>query len=75
MVLPAQSPFSYMEEKLKTTKIITANNTRDKALLEKFPLNTQTRTDHPSRKNAGVDMQICTDYCTKVGAYTILPGS
>jgi len=41
-----------VEEKLKTTEIITVNNIPDKALLVKSPLNTHTPNDHPSRKDA-----------------------
>jgi len=64
-------------------KIITTNNTLDKALLVKFTLNTDTLSDHPSQKNVGLHAQICTKYCSKafgggplgVGELTTLPQS
>jgi len=31
------NPLSYMEDKLKTTKIIIANNTADKRIVSKIP--------------------------------------
>jgi len=34
------NPLNYMEKKLRTTKIITVNNSQDKGLLVRFPLNT-----------------------------------
>jgi len=53
-----------MEEKLKTTKIISANNTPDKRIISKI-LFEYTNELPPSRKNSGLHAQICTKYCTK----------
>jgi len=53
------NPLNYMEKKLRTTKIITVNNSQDKGLLVRFPLNTRTRSDHPHPDKCVQNAQIC----------------
>jgi len=66
---------SSTEEKLKTTKIITANNTADRRTISKFHFEYKHPSDYPSRISASLHAQICTKYCTKAFVGRDLPGA
>jgi len=58
------------EDKFKTTKTFTYDNTPDKGLLVKISFEyTHTPNDHYPRKNA----QICTKYCIKAFCDRVMP--